>query len=714
MKLALQAALFTGLLASCFATSGVRWCTTSTAEQSKCQRLQECLSTSQQPASFPQFSCVKKSSPHDCISAIAASEADAVSLDGGLIYDAGLAPHNLKPVVSEVYGTSTGGESVTSYYAVAVVKKNTVQSLADLRGKKSCHTGLGRSAGWVMPVGRLLNLGFIEWAGAETEPIEKAVAKFFSGSCVPGCKNEPNLCRLCAGKGDEKCSRNDPYAGYSGAFQCLKDGAGDVAFVKDATVLALSAEERNQYELLCDDGSRKPIEKYKECSLARVPAHAVVARSTDSRADEIWTVLSKAMELASQNPQSGCKLFGSPEGPTKDLLFKDSAVSLLRVPELMDSQLYLGSQYCGAIRAIRKDRPSPDTEGRIRWCAVGKAEQTKCDSWSGVSGGSIECAVAETPDDCIIKILKDEADAISLDGGFVYTAGMCGLVPVMAEVYSDPAACAHPETETTVKGYTAVAVVKKTDTGFNWKTMRGKKSCHTGVDRTAGYNIPMGLLYQENIGNFNISTFFSEGCAPGSPPSSPLCKLCKGTGTGGALADKHKCKANSNEIYFGYSGAFRCLIEAGDVAFVKHTTVQENTEGENKPAWVRNKVASDFELLRPNGDRCPVQDYERCGLATVPTHGVVAAPGKADTVRRVLLEQQGFFGNGGSREGDFQMFQSETKDSLFKDGTQCLVSTKEKTVAAYLGEQYLAAIGGFKKFAPSELLKVCNFHHHDV
>lgn len=51
-------------------------------------------------------------------------------------------------------------------------------------------------------------------------------------------------------------------------------------------------------------------------------------------------------------------------------------------------------------------------------------------------------------------------------------------------------------------------------------------------------------------------------------------------------------------------------------------------------------MASDFELLRPNGDRCPVQDYERCGLATVPTHGVVAAPGKADTVRRVLLEQQ--------------------------------------------------------------------------
>lgn len=36
---------------------------------------------------------------------------------------------------------------------------------------------------------------------------------------------------------------------------------------------------------------------------------------------------------------------------------------------------------------------------------------------------------------CIFPLQKGEADAISLDGGFVYTAGMCGLVPVVAESY---------------------------------------------------------------------------------------------------------------------------------------------------------------------------------------------------------------------------------------------------------------------------------------
>lgn len=50
-------------------------------------------------------------------------------------------------------------------------------------------------------------------------------------------------------------------------------------------------------------------------------------------------------------------LFGPPgkkDPVLKDLLFKDSAIMLKRVPELMDSQLYLGFEYYSAIQSLRK------------------------------------------------------------------------------------------------------------------------------------------------------------------------------------------------------------------------------------------------------------------------------------------------------------------------------------------------------------------------
>jgi hypothetical protein len=48
--------------------------------------------------------------------------------------------------------------------------------------------------------------------------------------------------------------------------------------------------------------------------------------------------------------------------------------------------------------------------------------------------------------------------------------------------------------------------------------------------------------------------------------------------TDSATVEASRCSASNNESYFGYTGAFRCLASgSGDVAFVKHTTVPENT-----------------------------------------------------------------------------------------------------------------------------------------
>lgn len=44
-------------------------------------------------------------------------------------------------------------------------------------------------------------------------------------------------------------------------------------------------------------------------------------------------------------------------------------------------------------------------ENKIQWCAVGKDEKSKCDRWSVVSNGEVECTVADNTEDCIIKIM---------------------------------------------------------------------------------------------------------------------------------------------------------------------------------------------------------------------------------------------------------------------------------------------------------------------
>lgn len=69
--------------------------------------------------------------------------------------------------------------SETCYYAVAVVKKGSGFGFQDLQGKKSCHTGVGKSAGWNIPIGTLLSKELIKWKGSDDISLEEGEFSVF-------------------------------------------------------------------------------------------------------------------------------------------------------------------------------------------------------------------------------------------------------------------------------------------------------------------------------------------------------------------------------------------------------------------------------------------------------------------------------------------------------------------------------------------------------
>ncbi|XP_072017107.1 melanotransferrin-like [Amphiura filiformis] len=197
--------------------------------------------------------------------------------------------------------------------------------------------------------------------------------------------------------------------------------------------------------------------------------------------------------------------------------------------------------------------------------------------------------------------------------------------------------------------------------------------------------------------------FFLQSCVPGAKTSrydpngdnpDNLCELCIGVGDS-------NCARSQEEPYYDYSGSFRCLAEgAGDVAFVKHTTVLDNTDDNTPPEWGLNASSSDYKLLCEDGTtESDVSNYIGCNLATVPSHGVMTSGDKSNSyvqsVETLLTDAQKMFGSDQNVNG-FKMFDSSAyggTDLLFLDSTQALETLGNRdTYEEYLGKEYLEAL----------------------
>ncbi|XP_068083079.1 transferrin 2 isoform X2 [Anabrus simplex] len=680
-------------------TDRIIWCTISPEEQKKCLVFNRTLERDLN--SFGSYAmrveCKQGSNKDECMMYLDREEADITTLDAGEVFIGGRY-HSLIPIMQEVYPGR-----MNYFYAVAVVKTGQlpeVRSIRDLRGKKACFAGVGTQAGWVIPVYTLMKEGGMEIIDCNNHV--KSAINFFGPSCAvnslvdkynPIGDNPDKLCALCIGRiPGERCTSADPYAGFEGAFRCLVE-KGDIAFLKHTTVEEMtrsvtefSGVTKEEFQLLCKDGSRATIDGYRNCNWGSVPTHAIVTSSVKS--PELRRMyqkfLQKAVQLygghqeisrenstasydndlflinnnndndnnnnnnynvnynvnnneyndSSVSPKPGVyeqfRLFQSAPifGIHHNLMFQDTTVDLASLPEPQQTYTdYLGH----SLDMIMGVRRCP--VNRMTLCVTSNEELEKCIKMRTALKAQLLrpemiCYKGHSQIHCMQAIRNGNADVAVLDAGDVYTAGLqYDLIPFIAEVYN----LGLPE-------YYVVAVAKEDDPDTELTYLKGKRTCHAGINTAAGWIIPLAYLMSNGwIRSYGCNSvraaaeYFTKSCVPGALsseyntglPYDNLCDLCHGS-------SYRYCRRDASEDYFGHTGAFRCLVEGGgQVAFVKHTTVTENTDGKRREWWARNTLTDDFELLCPDGTRAPMHEYKRCNLGRVKSNAIVARGGEA-------------------------------------------------------------------------------------
>uniref|UniRef100_A0A672GVN4 Serotransferrin n=1 Tax=Salarias fasciatus TaxID=181472 RepID=A0A672GVN4_SALFA len=328
---------------------------------------------------------------------------------------------------------------------------------------------------------------------------------------------------------------------------------------------------------------------------------------------------------------------------------------------------------------------------KMRWCTVSDPEQRKCAELAKALAAvlppaalaafaRLSCIRATSTTDCIDRIKGNRADIVTLDAGEVYSAvKQFDLVAVAKEVYSDGGCIL------------SIAVVR--NSSLDIQSLRGLRSCHSGVRWTAGWSLPLGFLLSRNYLSWSkehplsqdVGAFFNASCVPGAAAMAPrLCTLCQGQKSYIRQKNYH-CETSHNEPFFNNQGALRCLKRGvGDVAFLDHLSLET--------------IEEDFRLLCADGTQAPLSHYRKCNLGRGPGGGTVTRHNFRKVVRKFLTTVQMLFGRQGREKQRFEIFDSTSfgeSDLLFRDLTDKLaVLPDDMDVSQVLGLDYVALLKG--------------------
>ncbi|XP_031787919.1 transferrin [Nasonia vitripennis] len=650
------------------------------------------------------ISCISGRDRFECIDKVGRKEADIVAVDPEDMYLA--AKHELASRaqynIVEQIRTKEEPQASYRYQAVAVVHKSLkIDSPKGLRGLKSCHTGVGRNAGYKIPLTKLSSLGILpelnspEYSSRENEL--RALSSTFSKACLVGTwspdpainqrlkETYSNLCALC--EKPESCDYPDAYSGYEGALRCLAENGGDVAWTKltyvrrffglagakptndaihhsdnssaTSTTSKVPVKAKpSEYRYFCPDGTKLPIdEKTKPCTWADRPWQGYMSNGGVADIDAVQKELTQLGKLGEDKKTSWWRNL---------MLLNEKTLAVATSP--IDPAQHL--KIAKYMDVVERNFGAP--ERSARWCVHDSKALEKCRALSKAAFSRdarprFDCILQQDEESCL-KALRDEgADLLIMPGEKVAAAiKEYNVKPIVAEAYG-PGSTEFSERP-------AVAVIKRGSYIKSLRHLKGKNSCHSGYRGDfAGWIAPVHAMKNVHLisSEEEMGEFFVKSCVPGAERDSSLCSLCIGNlaSKDEQLAEVTKCSSTEAEDYKGGHGALKCLLDGkGHVAFIPLSALKQ-AENTTK--------SSEFNLVCPNGGIARVDDWQRCNLGLEPPRVVVSFAGKSanslEELTHGVLDASSLF----AEEPDlFRLFGSWSGRSnvLFKDETRKLVS----------------------------------------
>jgi len=519
------------------------------------------------------------------------------------LMDAGAAWVGWQQYGLEVLAADLNVDGRTYYNANAWVKSDSEVASAHLddnpytdpfsllSGKTSCHTGWLKSVGMLLPMGYLIGLGYANIIGDpnDVEAIRNTIHGFFDpNSSIP--------------------ETGTPYYGYSGALKCLSEGKGDVAFL-----------EENSVEILCNNEFSSlnqewclDIEEYIALpAFGKSPSHPVMYNPNflDS---EITSKVTNVLVEMSSDPEASNILENILNTP--GFIATNTSVHLGSYSSLISNIPGISAYYEGKFSLNTSVSPDIDKikiafdSGKISDNAD-KNPELLADFLSLKLNIDVEIFVVNSQNELLNSLADGYADIAIVNSELAWVGWKQYNLAVMAAVEMEDSRT-YSDTLAWVNSNSSIAASHLDNDPLTnpFDLLEGKTSCHSDSLDVESMMIPISYLAKNNYIQFNQSNdidFLSEIIYSFFNSDSSI--------------------PNSNNTYFGDSGALRCLSEGGgDITFLEENTVN---------IYCNNVVISE------NMDWClDIEEYTSLpAIAPIPSDSVIYNPELLDIQTRTAV-----------------------------------------------------------------------------